>query len=136
MAKQPTKKDDAQKEGGEAPDSPLLDLSDAAVKKMIKLAKKRGFVTLDQVNEVLPSESTTTEQIEDIMSMFSEMGVNVVEKEEVEEGEGAGDDDEADTEVEAADGPAKLPVKAETRRSDGMSPVLPISSGTGEDASD
>ena len=60
MAKQPTKKDDAQKEGGEAPDSPLLDLSDAAVKKMIKLAKKRGFVTLDQVNEVLPSESTTT----------------------------------------------------------------------------
>jgi RNA polymerase primary sigma factor len=114
MAKQPTKKDEAQKEGGEAADSPLLDLSDAAVKKMIKLAKKRGFVTLDQVNEVLPSESTSPEQIEDILAMFSEMGVNVVDKEEADDAEGGDSDDADEGEVEASDGP-KLPVKAETR---------------------
>src|SRR6266702_4834205 len=64
--------------------SPLLDLSDAAVKKMIKQAKKRGFVTFDQLNAVLPSESTSPEQIEDVMSMLSEMGINVVESEDVE----------------------------------------------------
>ena len=58
---------------------PLLDLSDAAVKKMIKQAKKRGFVTFDQLNEVLPSDTTSPEQIEDIMAMLSEMGINVTE---------------------------------------------------------
>ena len=47
-------------------DSPLLDLSDPAVKRMIKLAKKRGYVTYDELNEVLPSEEVTSEQIEDI----------------------------------------------------------------------
>src|SRR3569832_1490276 len=62
--------------------SPLLDLSDAAVKKMIKQAKKRGFVTFDQLNEVLPSDTTSPEQIEDIMSMLSDMGINVTEAEE------------------------------------------------------
>jgi len=115
MAKQPVKKDEAQAQTGETPDSPLLDLSDAAVKRMIKLAKKRGFVTLDQVNEVLPSESTSPEQIEDILSMFSEMGVNVVEKEEAEEGEAAPESDDDEGDVEPADTGAKLPVKAETR---------------------
>src|SRR3569832_1491294 len=64
--------------------SPLLDLSDAAVKKMIKQAKKRGFVTFDQLNEVLPSDTTSPEQIEDIMSMLSDMGINVSESEEAE----------------------------------------------------
>ena len=116
MAKQPAKKDEAQTPGGEPPDSPLLDLSDAAVKRLIKLAKKRGFVTLDQVNEVLPSESTSPEQIEDILAMFSEMGVNVIEKEEADDSEGGsegGDEDEAD--VEPTDTGAKLPVKTETR---------------------
>src|SRR5712672_566396 len=62
-----------EKDSAEAP-SPLLDLSDAAVKKMIKQAKKRGFVTFDQLNEVLPSDTTSPEQIEDIMSMLSDMG--------------------------------------------------------------
>ncbi len=78
-------------------DGPLLDLSDAAVKKMIKAARKRGYVTYDELNEVLPSAEVTSEQIEDTMAMLSEMGINVVETEEAEEPEGV--DDEASTEV-------------------------------------
>ena len=66
--------DAPEKDSPDAP-SPLLDLSDAAVKKMIKQAKKRGFVTFDQLNEVLPSDTTSPEQIEDIMSMLSDMGM-------------------------------------------------------------
>ncbi|MDF1598483.1 RNA polymerase sigma factor RpoD [Mesorhizobium sp. YIM 152430] len=69
-----------EREGGT--DGPLLDLSDDAVKKMIKLAKKRGFVTMDELNAVLPSEEVTSEQIEDTMAMLSDMGINVVEDDE------------------------------------------------------
>src|SRR5213080_11790 len=86
--------DTPEKDSPDAP-SPLLDLSDAAVKKMIKQAKKRGFVTFDQLNEVLPSDTTSPEQIEDIMSMLSDMGINVSEAEEAdadEEKEEADDD--------------------------------------------
>src|ERR1700729_2314169 len=86
--------DAPEKDAAEAP-SPLLDLSDAAVKKMIKQAKKRGFVTFDQLNEVLPSDSTSPEQIEDIMSMLSDMGINVSEAEE--------SDSEEETKEEAED---------------------------------
>jgi len=64
---------------------PLLDLTDAAVKKMIARAKTRGFVTLDELNKVLPSERVSSEQIEDTMSLLSDMGINVVESEEKEE---------------------------------------------------
>jgi RNA polymerase primary sigma factor len=88
------KSDDAEKPevaqgaaGTEAPDGPLLDLSDAAVKKLIKTAKKRGYVTYEELNAVLPSEEVTSEQIEDIMAMFSDMGINVVDEDEVEEPE-------------------------------------------------
>src|ERR1700744_3576874 len=81
--------DAPEKDTAEAP-SPLLDLSDAAVKKMIKQAKKRGFVTFDQLNEVLPSDTTSPEQIEDIMSMLSDIGINVTEADD------SGDDDEKD----------------------------------------
>ncbi len=70
-----------------ASDGPLLDLSDAAVKRMIKLAKKRGFVTYGELNAVLPSEEVNSEQIEDILAMLNEMGINVIENEEAEEGE-------------------------------------------------
>ncbi|SFZ82321.1 RNA polymerase primary sigma factor [Devosia enhydra] len=73
--------------GADAPDSPLLDLSDAAVKKLIKVAKKRGYVTYEELNSVLPSEEVSTDQIEDIMAMFSDMGINVVDEDEVEEAE-------------------------------------------------
>src|ERR1700754_236257 len=86
--------DAPEKDSQDAP-SPLLDLSDAAVKKMIKQAKKRGFVTFDQLNEVLPSDTTSPEQIEDIMSMLSDMGINVTEADDAEneEEKGCGDDD-------------------------------------------
>ncbi|HZL31954.1 MAG TPA: RNA polymerase sigma factor RpoD, partial [Pseudolabrys sp.] len=89
-----------------APDSPLplLDLNDAAVKKMIKAAKKRGYVTYEQLNAVMPSEEVNSEQIEDTLSMLSEMGINVVENEDAdtdEDGEKAtdeqDDDDDDDT---------------------------------------
>ncbi|MFT3987254.1 RNA polymerase sigma factor RpoD [Aestuariivirga sp.] len=73
---------DAPEAAAEGQDSPVLDLSDAAVKRMIKLAKARGYVTLDELNAVLPSDETSPEQIEDIMAMLSEMGINVVESEE------------------------------------------------------
>ena len=63
-------------------DGPIIDLNDAAVKKLIKVAKARGFVTLDEINAVLPSEEVTSDQIEDIYAMFAEMGINVVESEE------------------------------------------------------
>src|SRR5262249_30634728 len=77
------------KEGLETlPDSPLLDLSDAAVKKLIRSAKKRGYVTHDQINSVLPSEEVNSQQIEDVLAMFSEMGVNIVETEETSKKEG------------------------------------------------
>jgi RNA polymerase primary sigma factor len=63
-------------------DSPLLDLTDAAVTKLVRSAKQRGYVTHDQINSVLHSGEANSEQIEDILAMFSEMGVNVVETEE------------------------------------------------------
>lgn len=92
--------DAPEKDSQDAP-SPLLDLSDAAVKKMIKQAKKRGFVTFDQLNEVLPSDQTSPEQIEDIMSMLSDMGINVTEADdsEAEEDKDEGGEDETDNEL-------------------------------------
>ncbi len=98
MAKKDSEKTEA--EGGvvETADSPLLDLSDAAVKRMIKAAKKRGFVTYAELNAVLPSEEVNSEQIEDILAMLNEMGINVVETEEHDEAEGeeAAEEEEAE----------------------------------------
>ncbi|MSP41833.1 MAG: RNA polymerase sigma factor RpoD [Alphaproteobacteria bacterium] len=69
----------------EVQDPPLLDLSDQAVKRMIRNAKKRGYVTYEEINQVLPSEEVSPEQIEDTMTMLSEMGINVVDADEAEE---------------------------------------------------
>jgi RNA polymerase primary sigma factor len=81
----------------EAPDAPLLDLSDQAVKRLIKIGKTRGFITYDELNEVLPSEEVSSEQIEDIMAMLSDIGINVVEADEVEEADTAAvEEDEED----------------------------------------
>src|SRR6202158_4141914 len=91
--------DAPEKDSTDAP-SPLLDLSDAAVKKMIKQAKKRGFVTFDQLNEVLPSDTTSPEQIEDIMSMLSDMGINVSEAEEADSEEENKEEAEDETDNE------------------------------------
>jgi RNA polymerase primary sigma factor len=115
-AKAQVKEEAPDKEADGSPESPLplLDLNDAGVKKMIKAAKKRGFVTFDALNAVLPSESTSPEQIEDIMAMLSEMGINVVETEDAEGEEGETekaadehDDDDDDTGSEVVEAKAK-----------------------------
>ena len=62
-----------------------LDMSQAAVKKMIADARERGYITYDQLNAVLPPEQVSSDQIEDVMSMLSEMGIQVTEEEESEE---------------------------------------------------
>ncbi|OCP09252.1 MULTISPECIES: RNA polymerase sigma factor RpoD [unclassified Ensifer] len=93
---------DVEREG--APDGPLLDLSDDAVKKMIKAAKKRGYVTMDELNSVLPSEEVTSEQIEDTMAMLSDMGINVIEDEEAEEAAAGGDDEASDDDGDSEGG--------------------------------
>ena len=80
--KRKSKKSDNQSQGSE---SALLDMSDRDVKKMIKTAKSQGFVTYEQLNKVTSAESLTSEQIEDVMSMLSEMGINVIENEEEEQ---------------------------------------------------
>jgi RNA polymerase primary sigma factor len=99
----------------EGPETPLLDLSDAAVKALIRSAKKRGYVTHDQINALLFSEEVKSEQIEDILAKFSEMGVNVIETEEAEpENEGAREepDDEEESEGELVEVKPKLPAKS------------------------
>ena len=75
----PQKEEMLEKEGRE---TPLLDLSDAAVKELIRTAKKRGYVNHDQINALLSSEEVKSEQIESILAKFSEMGINVVETKE------------------------------------------------------
>jgi RNA polymerase primary sigma factor len=75
-------------QSAEAPDAPLLDLNNAAVKKFIKAGKLRGWVTVDELNKILPSEDFTSEQIEDVMSQLSEMGVNLIEAEDDAQDEG------------------------------------------------
>jgi RNA polymerase primary sigma factor len=94
-------------------DSPLLDLSDQAVKRLLKTAKARGYVTLDELNSVLPSEEVSPDQIEDTMAMLSDMGINVVETEEGEEGDAAAPD--ADEDESRAVVAAGLPARSETR---------------------
>jgi RNA polymerase primary sigma factor len=102
-------------------DSPLLDLSDAAVKRLIRTAKTRGFVTLDQLNSVLPSQEVSPDQIEDTLSMLSDMGITVVESEDAEEG--------AEKEEEAAEEPD------ESARAL-VAPSLPAVTNTRADAGD
>ena len=82
MATAPSKTEDVATEEKDAPEGPILDLSDAAVKKMIKAAKARGFVTHEELNKVLPSDEFDSEAIENVMSQLSEMGINVVDNEE------------------------------------------------------
>ena len=74
-----------------------LDMSQAAVKKMIAEARERGYITYDQLNQVLPPDQVSSEQIEDVMSMLSEMGINVIEDEEAEEEEQKGSTEVATT---------------------------------------
>ncbi len=75
-----------------------LDMSQAAVKKMIAEAREKGYITYDQLNTVLPPDQVSSEQIEDVMSMLSEMGINIIEDEEAEEEEQKGSTDVVTTE--------------------------------------
>jgi RNA polymerase primary sigma factor len=114
-----TKEDAPEKETAEAPEgAPLLDLSDAAVRKMIKLAKKRGYVTYEQLNAVLPSEEVTSEKIEDILAMLNEMGINTVESEEAEadeEEKSEEPEEPEESEGELVEVQPKVPAKAEAK---------------------
>jgi RNA polymerase primary sigma factor len=105
-----------EKESADGPDSPLLDMSDAAVRKMIKLAKKRGYVTYDSLNAVLPSEEVTSEQIEDVLAMLNEMGINVIESEEEAEGEGEDrEEEEEELDTDLVEVTRATPSKSEAR---------------------
>ena len=88
----------------ETGDAPLLDLNEASIKKLITRAKKRGYITYDELNDALPQDQMSSEQIEDIMAALNEMGVNIVENEEAsEDGEDQRDDADDDSSEESAD---------------------------------
>ncbi|WP_047807685.1 RNA polymerase sigma factor RpoD [Pelagerythrobacter marensis] len=92
----------------ETDDAPLIDLNEASIKKLITRAKKRGYVTVDELNEALPQDQMTTDQIEDVMSAISEMGVNIVENDEEAEAEA---DAESEVEEIAGDADSAKPAK-------------------------
>jgi RNA polymerase primary sigma factor len=94
-------------EGNEAGDAPLIDLNEGSIKKLVARAKKRGYITVDQLNEMLPQDQMTSEQIEDVMAALNDMGVNVVENEEA--GEDAEPEDDTPDEAEAGDGDDSAP---------------------------
>src|SRR6185295_5702790 len=96
MAKTNTAETEEKTETG---DAPLIDLNEAQLKKLIGRAKKRGYITYDELNDALPQDQMSSEQIEDVMSALSEMGVNIVENEEADEDEQA----EADSGVDEVD---------------------------------
>ncbi|AVO45653.1 RNA polymerase sigma factor RpoD [Phreatobacter cathodiphilus] len=105
MATKATEKPEGADQETEGPDGPLLDLSDAGVRAMIKRAKKRGYVTIDEINAVMPAASFTSDQIEDMNAMLSEMGINVVDNDDAaEDGEGEeqAEADEPDGELQEA----------------------------------
>src|SRR3974390_1679072 len=106
-----------EQEGPETPpDNPLLDFSDAAVKKFIRAVKKRGYVTFEQINSL--SKEVNSERIEEVLAMFSEMGVNVVETEEGSEEEWEREEPEEEAESESGElvkVQQKVPTKSETK---------------------
>ena len=85
MATKPVKQAETTERTEEPADSPILDSLTAPVRKMVARGKERGYVTYDELNKALPSDEVNSEQIEDTMTMLSEMGINVIENEESEE---------------------------------------------------
>jgi RNA polymerase primary sigma factor len=79
-------------------DAPLIDLNEGSIKKLVARAKKRGYITVDQLNEMLPQDQLSSEQIEDVMAALNDMGVNVVENEDA--GEDAEPEDDSQDEPE------------------------------------
>ena len=100
-------------------DAPLIDLNEASIKKLIARAKKRGVITYDELNEALPQDQMSSEQIEDVMSAISEMGVNIVESDDdSEDGEEAPDeiDSDDDDDSDSDDGTAPKDHKAPAKK--------------------
>jgi len=108
----------ADTEAPETGDAPLIDLNEASVKKLIARAKKRGYITYDQLNEALPQDQMSSDQLEDIMSALNEMGVNIVENDEQgEDGETeerADDSDEAEPSDDGSQDAPAVEKKKET----------------------
>ncbi len=102
------KKPDSNTEGDNG-DAPLIDLNDAKIKKLLSRAKKRGYLTYDELNDALPQDQMSSEQIEDVMSAISEMGVNIVENDE----EAA---EEPEDEVESVDAKASADKKTADKK--------------------
>lgn len=92
-------------------DAPLIDLNEASVKKLLARAKKRGYITYDELNEALPQDQMSSEQIEDVMSAISEMGVNIVENDE----EGA-EEQPVDDSDSTDDGSEQLNISPEKKK--------------------
>ncbi|HEY8603249.1 RNA polymerase sigma factor RpoD [Tsuneonella suprasediminis] len=106
----------ASDDGNGKDDAPLIDLNEASIKKLITRAKRRGYVTVDELNEALPQDQLSSEQIEDVMSAISEMGVNIVEKDEDAEEDGDSDEgvdalDSSDDSDDSDDGGAATKAK-------------------------
>ncbi|SFI93830.1 RNA polymerase primary sigma factor [Sphingomonas sp. NFR04] len=80
-------------------DAPLIDLNEGSIKKLVARAKKRGYITVDQLNEMLPQDQMSSEQIEDVMAALNDMGINVVENEDAGEDSEAEDDSADDAET-------------------------------------
>ena len=101
-------------------DAPLIDLNDASIKKLIAKAKKRGYITYDEINAALPQDQMTSEQIEDVMSAINEMGINIVENEDSADDADAAEEEEIDAEPVDGDlAPAPVAaVKAPLDRTD------------------
>src|SRR5690349_8748657 len=110
-------------ETADAGDAPLIDLNDASIKKMIARAKKRGIITVDELNEALPSDQMSPDQIEDVMSALNEMGVQVVESADSEDDDedkdsDSGTEDEVDPLDDGGPRPAAATKKEPTDRTD------------------
>ena len=101
-------------EGGEVTDAPLIDLNDASIKKLVARAKKRGYITNEQLNEALPQDQMSSDQLEDVMSALNEMGINIVENDEA--GEDGEDQEQPEDEVESVDASEESAPTLETKK--------------------
>src|SRR4051812_2531482 len=102
MAKTNTQAETDEKQ--DSGDAPLIDLNEASIKKLVSRAKKRGYVTYDELNDALPQDQMSSEQIEDIMSSLNELGINVVEAEEADEDDDRSAEPEVDASADEGDG--------------------------------
>ena len=108
MATKTAKQTETKDNSGDAPDAPLIDSTGAAAKKLLARGKERGFVTYDELNKALPPEEVSSEQIEDIMTRLSELGVNVVESEDSEETGASAGDGKTEGETSSSDDERRL----------------------------